>query len=497
MISKLQELFRSDEFINSSVVFPNIDWDRLARELDLAAEGTARGGDGLPETASSNPDHIELKAISRVEELRRKGLENFETNRRVYSERLNSSVSARMLVETEANDSIARFAEEVTRWRALMVTPRERVQETYRWRSRFRELNHLYNRPAKQATSLANIIGLSLVMILLESAGNAYLFAQNNPLGILGGLIAAFLVSFINVSMSTIMGMGVRYINVKGLLNLLKKVFGLLFASAWFAFALGYNAAIAHFRDAVETESEWREAGELAMKTLIENPIGLNTIESYLLFLLGFFISVIALLKGYHSSDPCPGYSKVAQDLIDARNDYIDHLEDSIAKLAEHRDDAVVALQEARDEVERQVRDSVDALYGQKALQSNLYPFLEQCNIAANYLLSIYRDSNKAARSDDPPAYFQQEFLFEAFTSPVAEDEQRTEAEKQARDVSLLVENSVKEIFAVFHKAVQEHYEIDELEGNYVERSKKFELPLPATSESFSMTRDSERRAAD
>ena len=183
MISKLQELFRSDEFINSSVVFPNIDWDRLARELDLAAEGTARGGDGLPETASSNPDHIELKAISRVEELRRKGLENFETNRRVYSERLNSSVSARMLVETEANDSIARFAEEVTRWRALMVTPRERVQETYRWRSRFRELNHLYNRPAKQATSLANIIGLSLVMILLESAGNAYLFAPEQSFG--------------------------------------------------------------------------------------------------------------------------------------------------------------------------------------------------------------------------------------------------------------------------------------------------------------------------
>ena len=165
--------------------------------------------------------------------------------------------------------------------------------------------------------------------------------------------------------------------------------------------------------------------------------------------------------------------------------------------MAEHRDDAVVALHEARDEVERQVRDSVDALYGQKALQSNLYPFLEQCNIAANYLLSIYRDSNKAARSDDPPAYFQQEFLFETFTSPVADDEQRTEAEKQARDVSLLVENSVKEIFAVFHKAVQEHYEIDELEGNYVERVKKFEPPLPATSESFSVIRASERKEMD
>ena len=497
MIPKLKEIFRSDEFINAAVVFPNINKDRIVKELDLAAEGKNRGGNGQPETSSKKLDHIELKTISRVEELRRKGLENFETNRRVYSERLNSSVSARMLVETEANDAKARFAEEVTRWRALMVTPREDVQETFRWRTRFRELNRLYNRPAKEAVSLANIIGISLLMILLESAGNAYLFSQNNPLGILGGLIAAFLVSFGNVSMSTIMGMGVRYINMNGFRNLLKKFFGLLFVLAWVAFALSYNAAVAHFRDAVETTLEWRVAGEMAITTLLANPVGLNTMESYVLFLLGFFISVIALLKGYHSSDPCPGYSKVAQDVINARERYIKNLEESIETLAEHRNEAVEALHQARDEVERQVRDSVDALYGQKALQSNLYPFLEQCDITANYLLSVYRDANKAARPDEPPVYFQQEYHFEVFASPTADDEQRIKAEKQARDVSLLVEGSVKEIFEVFHRAVQDHYEIDELEGKHVERAKKFKPLAPESLESSLVAHDSDQEKID
>ncbi len=473
MINKLSEIFRSDEFISSSAVFPNIDKERLVKELDLEAVGRQRGLEGQPETASKQLDHVELKAVSRVEELRRKGLENFETNRRVYSERLNNAVSARMLVETEANDAKARFAEEVTKWRALMVTPRERVQEAYRWRTRFREFNQLDLRPAKPATGWGNIIGLALVMILLESAGNAYLFSQNNPLGILGGLIAAFLVSFGNVSMSTIMGMGVRYVNVKGFRNLIKKLFGLLFAIAWVLFAIGYNAAVAHFRDAVETTLEWREAGEIAIQTLVSNPISLNTMESYVLFLLGFFISIVSLLKGYHSSDPHPGYSKVARDVIEARDEYIDHLEESIETLAQHRDEAVEALHEARDEVERQVRDSVDALYGQKALNSNLSPFLAQCNIVANYLLSVYRDANKAAREDEPPAYFQEEFAFEEFASPVADDDRRARAEEQARGVSNMVEASVKEIFDVFHHAVQDHYEIDELEGNYVERVKK------------------------
>ena len=104
---------------------------------------------------------------------------------------------------------------------------------------------------------------------------------------------------------------------------------------------------------------------------------------------------------------------------------------------------------------------------------SNLSPFLDQCNIAANYLLSVYRDANKAAREDEPPAYFQEKFAFEEFASPVADDDRRARAEEQARDVSNMVEASVKEIFDVFHHAVQDHYEIDELEGNYVERVKK------------------------
>lgn len=470
MIDRLKEIFRSDEFISSSSVFPNIDQERIAKELELSVAGRERGVNNQPENSAAKLDHLELKAISRVEELRRKGLENYETNRRVYSERLNNAVSARMLVETEANDAKARFAEEVTKWRALMVSPRERVQEAFIWRSRFRELNDLDLRPAKPAAGWANIIGLGLLMIILESVGNAYLFAQNNPLGLLGGLIAAILVSFGNVSMSTLMGMGVRFFNMTGFRNLLKKFVGLLFALFWVVFAFGYNAAVAHFRDAVEITLEWRKAGEVAIETLLSSPVGLNTMESYVLFLLGFFISIVSLLKGYHSSDPHPGYSRVAQDVIDARDEYIDYLEESIDTLAQHRDDAVDALHQARDEVERQVRDSVDALYGQKTLHSNLSPFLSQCDTAVNYLLSVYRDANKSTREDEAPMYFNEGYSFEEFSSEIADDAHRANAEKQAREVSEMVEASVKDIFDVFHDAVKDHYEIDELEGTYIER---------------------------
>ena len=466
MLKKITDLFRSDEFVASSAVFPNIDKERIAKDLKLNEEGSKRGKQNQPEPGAEILDHLENKIVGRVEELRRRGLENYETNRQVYSERLNQAVSARMLVETEASDSKAKFQEEVTKWRSMMVTPRERVQEAYKWRDRFREINGL-DRPAKEAASIVSVIGLALIMILLESAGNAYLFAQKNTLGLLGGLMAAFLVSLGNVSVGILFGMATRYVNCQGLRNIFKKLIGASFFLGWVAFTVIYNLGVAHFRDAVERIGEWREAGMAAIQTIQSSPIGLYTMESYLLLLIGAIVSIIAFLKGYHSSDPYPGYSRVAHGVIDARDDYIDNLEDSIETLADHRDNAVASLRAANDEVRRNINDSVDALYGQKALHSNLAPFLEQCDLSANYLLSVYRDANKAARKEAAPAYFETPFSFKSFEVPEADRARRDEAEAEVKEVTEMVSDAIRDIFKVFQEAVQDHFEIDELEGNF------------------------------
>ena len=469
MLNSIKELFRTDEFVASSEVFPNIDKDRIVKDLKLEDEGKARGEANQPETKASSLDHVELKAVGRVEELRRRGLENYETNRRVYAERLNLAVSARMQVETEANDAKSRFVEEVTKWKSMMVTPRERVTETYAWRKQFRSDNKLV-RPAKLGSVWPGIIALSFVMVVLESIGNAYLFSQSNPLGILGGLIAAFLVSAGNVLISTLLGILSRYINCRGLQNLHKKLFGLLFGALWLGFLVIYNLGVAHFRDAAERTDEWRQAGVEAIQTLLANPIGLDTMESYILLLLGAFISVVSFIKGHNAGDPYPRYARVSQDVVEARNDYVAHLEDSIEILAEHRDEAVVSLRDANDEVHRNINDSVDALYGQKALTSNLGPFLEQSDLAANYALAVYRDANKAVREDKAPKYFDQKFAFEPFEEPEFDEGKREEAEIQVKEVSEMVNKAIQEIFDVFDRSVLSHYEIDELEGTVIER---------------------------
>ena len=49
----------------------------------------------------------------------------------------------------------------------------------------------------------------------------------------------------------------------------------------------------------------------------------------------------------------------------------------------------------------------------------------------------------------------------------------KEEAEAQVKEVIQMVNDAISEIFEMFHKAVLDHYEIDELEGTYIERSQK------------------------
>lgn len=474
MFKAVTDIFRSDEFIQSSAVFPDIDQARILKELNLKEEGEKRGRDNQPETASDSFDHIEAKIVSKIDSLRRRGLENFETNRQVYSERLNRAVSAKSLVETEANDAKAKFNEEITKWKSRMVTSREAVQEAFAWRKAFRLQNGLI-RPAQETGSLLALIAIGFVMIIAESVFNMYLFAQKNTLGFLGGAFAAFLVSLVNVSVCTLFGIFSRYLNCRGFRNVLKKLFGLLAVSLWIAFSVVYNLGVAHFRDSVEQFGDWREAGVNAIESITSNPIYLHTMESYILLLLGMIISVLAFLKGCYFSDPYPGYARVNDDVISAREGYIDELEESIQELSDHRDSAVNGLRAANDEVHRNINDSIDALYGQRALHSNLAPFLEQCNIATNFLLAVYRDANKGARSEDAPPHFNREYSFEAFEVPDEDLERRANAEQQTKEVAGLVDTSISEIFQVFEKAVSSHYEIDELEGTRIEKRAKGE----------------------
>jgi hypothetical protein len=97
VLDRLKSVFASSDFVPTSAVFPSIDSEKTARDLKLEDHGKSRGLANQPPSEAKDFDHIETGVIERIEELRRKGLENYETNRRVYNERLTRAGQASCL----------------------------------------------------------------------------------------------------------------------------------------------------------------------------------------------------------------------------------------------------------------------------------------------------------------------------------------------------------------------------------------------------------------
>jgi hypothetical protein len=131
MIDRLKSIFRSDDFIPTASVFPGIDADKIAKEMKLADQGASRGKENQPASSVTDFDHIETGIIARIEEQRRIGLENFETNRRIYNERLARVGSVSKDVEVEAGRSKGEFGQKVQYWKNEIEGARERLFETY------------------------------------------------------------------------------------------------------------------------------------------------------------------------------------------------------------------------------------------------------------------------------------------------------------------------------------------------------------------------------
>lgn len=198
MLDRLKSVFQSDAFVPTSAIFPTIDSERIAKDLRLEEQGATRGSENQPPTEAKDFDHIETGIIERVEELRRKGLENFETNRRVYNERLARAGSATKEVEVAAGMAKGEFGRQVQVWHSAIEGPRERLADTYRWRARYRTTNWL-ERPAKEFEGWTKVFSLAIILIVLEAGMNSYLFSQGNEFGLLGGLLAAAIVSVVDL----------------------------------------------------------------------------------------------------------------------------------------------------------------------------------------------------------------------------------------------------------------------------------------------------------
>ena len=214
------------------------------------------------------------------------------------------------------------------------------------------------------------ILNLSVIalLILFESAANAYFFAQQSEFGISGGIFQAAAVSLANVATSYfIIGFwGLRHASIgldpnKSLLGFdsrnVTKAFGIVAVIMGIIIVLLVNLSAAHYRNLLDLkatstiprflidsdicqsilQSPMGESIGSAATNAMCRPFALHSLDAMVLFALGLAISAIAAFEGRKADASFPGFSDAARgiersrrDLQDALDDYYDSYEDAL-----------------------------------------------------------------------------------------------------------------------------------------------------------------------
>ena len=182
----------------------------------------------------------------------------------------------------------------------------------------FKTQNNLERIP-KYPTSVVFHFSIIVMVVILESLANMYLFAQGNDLGLLGGIFEAFLISVANVGVSVVIG----YIALPQIHHIdgRRRAMGYLGLIVAIVFACVFNLVAAHYRDLlVESKAE---ALLDALPSAFADPFDL-TFNGLVLLALGLVVSGLGLWKGYSADDPYPGYGPLARRYEDAKREFLE-----------------------------------------------------------------------------------------------------------------------------------------------------------------------------
>jgi hypothetical protein len=299
-----------------------IDTDEIARNLRLDEAAADRGSKELPPTNSQQFDGMEQQITQTIQSEWTWNGQDLINNLRAYSQRLiEFSVSTELArLDLIAKNTLAKLRDANNRAEAELGPLREHYiacrDELVEFRRR-----HKIRRAARKNGKRWTTLGLLAFLIGVESAFNGVFFAKGSDFGLLGGIVVAIVISFINVIVAFFLGLfPMRWFNHR---NFVIKLAGLIVSLAGLVALVCLHAFSAHYRDALGIVAEGK-ALEKAVQTLKAEPHILADINSYYLFGLGLLWASLAIWKGYTFDDPYPRYGACYRRAESARESYSD-----------------------------------------------------------------------------------------------------------------------------------------------------------------------------
>ena len=415
----------SDPFDRELEQYVPLDRDAWLRDHDIRKKARKNGEQNHPPTDQNEPDgvHYEIKtAINgrgfQCQNIVSNHLSDLVQQLNATLEQENQAVLRQKIVE-EAEATSTAIEKQISNDKDKLTRLKDAVGEGKRNYENFRrEANPPLDR-LPDYSDRRNALLWVFWIALLEVTLNASLLSEKNPFGLGGAILQMSVITGINIVVGlSVMGSALRYRNFMSDQSHAKKL------KAWGAWSLmiilvpiivAYNLLVGHFRDSMQapanttkTDSAIAMIGDDTLPRMIADPFGLDSLFSILLVIVGVICFGIASWKGYRSDDPYPDYGRRHRQVTVITNNYRNAVRAVRENLEEQYETHRKKLEDIRHQVEIQQSAWLD-LHERGQHIVNEYPgHLGQYQHDLNHLIAVYRDENQMARTEPPPAFFNQ-----------------------------------------------------------------------------------------
>lgn len=466
-LNKLYESIResSHDFRITTDPFPPLDPEKLARSMEIERKASENGKSNVPARATRELDDVERSIVERVESQRDDSLQILEDQLNTYATRLrNLDFDGHFSqIEMTNHSSVEDFQADVTGGRDALFIRRKDLKETDEELAHFRKRHRLEKRVARVRGGLETSLKILFVAFLLivETAVNGIYLAKGNDSGLVGGIGYAFGFAFVNVIGTFLLALfGVRQLNRH---SIALKFVGFASLLLWIALAVALNLAMAHYREI--SASAVDNIGLLVRQRIVSDPLGLADIDSFVLFAGGFLFSIAALLDGLFMTDPYPGYAGVYSRYVAARDEYAGEREHRVDGLKEIRDDHNAKIEGIIQGLSKRRKECAAIIDARTRMTKLFVEHQTQLEGVARKLLAIYREQNKAVRTEEEPKHFKTQYKMERrkVIIDTSDDWSDKELSERIQTAQAELSSQMKHISKAFEDAVTAYHELDHI----------------------------------
>jgi len=248
-----------------------------------------------------------------------------------------------------------------------------------------------------------------LVIVFAESVLNASFFAKGSELGLLGGIVQAFVIVMINVLVANLVVLLIRRRNLISNSSIEKLGYTLL-SGILIVATVCFHFLVGHYRDALRIYFE--NAYAFSVLNFSSSPFVLIDFESYILVVMGFLFFVVLIIDLYKLKDPYPGYGEITQKFNKIKQEY-DAL-NFVLLDDEHEMTKTInqKIELLKTEATQTYEEIQDIHIAKQKLENKYNEHVSSIKNLAITAVKSYRSMNSDMRTTPKPAYFDNEVEF-------------------------------------------------------------------------------------